>query len=164
MARGAPRGGAKRGGAAGRAPPRNDADEAIDDARAEIEDTTAVLDAGASAGESSGAPASGAPAIPSAVLHRRLDKARSAAESAIKEKEATQKKMDEMQAELELAKSNVGDAVQVAHNPVATPARKVCLVPLENGFDLALNLDVCVIYLIQIFRRGRKKAVATATD
>ena len=46
MARGN-RGGAKRGGAAGRAPPRNNADEAIDDARAEIEDTTAVLDAGA---------------------------------------------------------------------------------------------------------------------
>ena len=131
MARGAPRG--KRGGAAGRAQAQNDADECIADAAAEIEDTTALLDAGASAGESSGAPASGAPAIPSAVLHRRLDKARSAAESAIKEKEATQKKMDEMQAELDLAKANVGD-VLVAQTAVATPARnKVCLVPLETG-------------------------------
>jgi hypothetical protein len=43
-----------------------------------------------------------------------------------------QKKMDEMLAELELAKSNIGDTVQVAHNPVSTPARKVCLVPLET--------------------------------
>jgi hypothetical protein len=64
MARGAPRGGAKRGGAAGRAPTRNDADEAIDDARAEIEDTTAVLDAGASAGESAGAAAGELPPAP----------------------------------------------------------------------------------------------------
>ena len=43
-----------------------------------------------------------------------------------------QKRMDEMQAELELAKANVGD-VLVAQNAVATPARnKVCLVPLET--------------------------------
>jgi hypothetical protein len=53
--------------------------------------------------------------------------------------------MDDLRAELELAKSNVGDAVQIAQNPVSTPASKVCLVPL----DLALNLDVCVEYLIQ---------------
>ena len=132
MARGA-RGG-KRGGAAGRAHAQNDADEAIADAAAEIEDTTALLDAGASAGESSGAPASDAPAIPSAVLQRRLEKAKSLTDSAIKEKEALQKKLDEMRAELELAKSNVGDTVQVAPKPVATPSgHKVCLVPLETG-------------------------------
>ena len=48
------RGGAKRGATAGRAqaPAHNDADEAMEDARAEIDDTTAELDAGASAGES----------------------------------------------------------------------------------------------------------------
>jgi hypothetical protein len=132
MARGA-RGGGKRGAPAGRAPAtaHNDADEAMDDARAEIEDTSAALDAGASVGESSGAPAR---EILNVVLQRRLDKAKSVAESAIKEKEAMQKKMDEMQAELELAKSNVGDTVQVADNPVSTPARKVCLVPLETCF------------------------------
>ena len=130
MARGAPRGGAKRGGAAGRAPTRNDADEAIDDARAEIEDTTAVLDAGASAGESAGAAAG---ELPPALLKRRLDKATAIADKAIKEKEVMQKRMDEMQAELELAKSNVGDVV-VAPNPVATPSgHKVCFVPLETG-------------------------------
>ena len=112
MARGAARGGAKKGGAAGRAPPRNDADEAIDDARAEIDDTTAVLDAGASAGESSGAAAG---ELPPALLKRRLDKATAnssaIADKAIKEKEVMQKKMDEMQAELELAKANVGDVL-----------------------------------------------------
>jgi hypothetical protein len=89
-----------------------------------------VLDAGASAGESAGAAAG---ELPPALLKRRLDKATAIADKAIKEKEVMQKKMDEMRAELELAKSNVGD-VLVAHNPVATPARnKVCLVPLESG-------------------------------
>ena len=134
MAKGAPRGGAKRGATASCAQAQNDADEAMADARAEIADTAAVLDAGESAGESSGAPAREIPsAIPSAVLQRRLDKAKSVTESAIKEKEALQKKLDEMRAELELAKSNVGD-VLVAHNPVATPSgNKVCFVPLETG-------------------------------
>jgi hypothetical protein len=115
---------------------------------AEINDTADALDPGTSASEYSSH---------SAVLQRRLDNAKSDTESAIKEKEAVQKIMDELQAELELAKSNVGDTVQVAHNSVSTPARKVCLVPLENGFDLALKLDLCVIYLIQFCRRGRKQ-------
>jgi hypothetical protein len=61
----------------------------------------------------------------------------------------------DLRAESELAKSNVGVAVRVAHNPVSTTARKVCLVPLETGFDLALNLDVCVICLIRFCRRGK---------
>ena len=133
MARGARGGGAKRGGSAGRAPAQTDADEAMADARAEIADTTAELDAAASAGESSAAAASDAPAIPNAVLRMRLDKAKSLTDSAIKEKEALQKKLDEMRAELELAKSNVGDVVD-APKPVATPSgHKVCFVPLETG-------------------------------
>ena len=86
-----------------------------------------------------------------------MDAAKADAEKAIKEKEAMQKKMDDMQAELELAKTNIGDVVPVAQNPVATPARKVCLDQLETDFDLGLNLDVCVIYLIQFCRRGRKQ-------
>ena len=68
-----------------------------------------------------------------------------------------QKKLDDMRAELELAKTNIGDVVPVAQNLVVTPARKVCLDQLETGFDLGLNLDVCVIYLIQFCRRGRKQ-------
>ena len=113
-----------------------------------------MLDAGASAGESAGAAAG---ELPPALLKRRLDKAKADADKAIKEKELMQKKMDEMRAELELAKSNVGDTVQVADNPVSTPAPKVCLVPLETCFDLAVNLDLCVMYLIQFCRRGGKQ-------
>ncbi len=130
-----------------------DAEEAMQDARAEVEDVAAAVETGESSAAAAGAPA--------AVLQRRLEKAKaqadqakSDADKAIKEKEAMQK---QMRAALALAKSNVGDVVQVAENPVATPARKVCLAPLETGFDLALNLDVCVINLIQIFRRGRKR-------
>jgi hypothetical protein len=115
------RGGAKRGVGACDAPAHNDADEAMEDARAEIADTTAELDAGASAGESSGAAAR---ALPPALLQCRLDNAKSDAESAIKEKEAMQKKRDEMRAEMELAKSSVSDTVQVAHNPVSAPRRQ----------------------------------------
>ena len=44
-------------------------------------------------------------------------------DKAIREKELLQKKMDEMAAELALAKSNVGDVVSV----VAAPAAKVDL-------------------------------------
>ncbi len=58
--------------------------------------------------------------------------------------------MDEMRAELELAKSSVGDTVQVAHNPVSTPARKVCLVPLVRQVPDSIWPQ-------------RQKAVATAT-
>jgi hypothetical protein len=61
--------------------------------------------------------------------------------------------MNDLRAELELAKSNVGDDVQVAQNPVSTPARKVCLAPL----DLAFNFDVGVIYLIPFCRSGKKQ-------
>jgi hypothetical protein len=67
---------------AGRAPAHNDADEAMEDARAEIAHTTAELDAGSSVGESSGAAVR---ALPPALLQHRLDKAKSDAESAIKE-------------------------------------------------------------------------------
>ncbi len=74
-----------------------------------------------------------------------------------KRRKQFKKKMDDLRAELELGKSNVGDTIQVAQNPVSIPARKLYLGSLENCFDLALNLDVCVIYLIQFCRRGRKQ-------
>jgi hypothetical protein len=61
----------------------------MEDAQAETADTAAALDAGASAGESSGASAQRA--LPPALLQRRPDKAKSDAETAIKEKEAMQK-------------------------------------------------------------------------
>jgi hypothetical protein len=137
--------------AAGR--PATDADEAMEDARAEVDDVSAAVETGESSGESA--------QLPPALLQRRLDKAKaeadkakSDADKAIKQKEAMQKQMDDLRAELVLAKSNVGDVVQVAENP-ATPARKVLLVPLETGFDLALKS--ASIFLIQFCRRGRNQ-------
>ena len=148
-----PRGPAKKPkAAAGR--PATDADEAMEDARAEVEDVAAAVETGESSGESS--------QLPPALLQRRLDKAKaeadkekSDADKAIKQKEAMQKQMDDLQAELVLAKSNVGDVVQVAENSAATPARKVLLVPLETGFDLALKS--ASIFLIQFCSRGRNQ-------
>jgi hypothetical protein len=91
----------------------------MQDAAAELNDTTAALDGD---GESAG------PTVPSAVLQRRLDKARQEKEAEkadkeklIKEKELLQKQMDEMKAQMELTKANVGDVVSVTPH-----ARKVC--------------------------------------
>jgi hypothetical protein len=122
--------GARRAGNAGAAASRrksasvsasNDAEEALQDATAELNDTAAALDGG----RESGGPSK---ALPDGLLQRRLDKAtqenaaeRADKEKLIKEKELLQKKMDEMAAQLALAKANVGDVVSVT-----TPARKVC--------------------------------------
>ena len=134
-----------------------DAEEAMNDARAEIADVADAVETGEPSGDRGGKASSVRPELPAGLLQRRLDAAKSDAEKAIKEKEAMQKKLDDMQAELELAKTNIGDVVPVAQNPVVTPARKVCLDQLETGFDLGLNLDVCVLYLIQFCRRSRKQ-------
>ena len=107
----------RRGRAAGSA--QKDAEEAMQDAEAELNDTTAALNGG---GES--AP----PALPDGLLQRRLDKEKqdkavvtADKEKLIKEKELLQKQMDEMKAQLALAKANVGDVVSLAPS-----ARKVC--------------------------------------
>ena len=98
---------------------QNDAEEAMEDAAAELNDTTAALDGD---GEPAGS------TVPTAVLQRRLLKARQEKdaekadkEKLIKEKELLQKKMDEMAAQLALSKANVGDVVSLAPS-----ARKVC--------------------------------------
>ena len=64
--------------------------------------------------------------MPDGLLQRRLakekadkEKANAEKEQALQEKELLQKKLKDMAAELQLAKTNVGDVVQV------TPARKV---------------------------------------
>ena len=100
-------------------PAQNDAEEALQDAAAELNDTTAALDGD---GEPAGS------TVPTAVLQRRLLKARQEKdaekadkEKLIKEKELLQKKMDEMAAQLALSKANVGDVVSVTPS-----ARKVC--------------------------------------
>ena len=115
MARSARGGGTQISGDAGRAPAHNYADEAMAVAQAETADTAAALDAGTSAGESSGA--STQRALPPALLQRRSDKAKSDAETAIKEKEAIPKNWmicEQSCSWAQLAKSNVGNAVQVA--------------------------------------------------
>jgi hypothetical protein len=103
----------------GAGPAQNDAEEAMQDAAADLNDTIAALDGD---GESAGS------TVPSAVLQRRLVKARQEKdeekadkEKLIKEKELLQKKMDDMAAQLALSKANVGDVVSVT-----TSARKVC--------------------------------------
>ena len=102
---------------------RTDADEAMDDARAEVNDVSSALSTpAAAAGESAGPPES--TVLPEALLQRRLEKARGEKEAAIMEKEIMQKKMDEMKAQLDLAHSKVGDVVSV-DSPITPSAGKV---------------------------------------
>ena len=128
--------GSTKGGGRGRAPPgrareQNDADEAMEDSQAEIDDLTAAVDAGGSAGAA--APPSST--LPAGLLQRRLEKETREKEKALQEKEAMQKKLDEMRAELELSKAKVGDVVQVPQNTASqvTPARKVRLLLPETA-------------------------------
>ena len=98
---------------------RTDADEAMEDSQAEVNDVSAVLSSPAEAAGKSGGPAD-------RLLERRLAKEKTEKEKAIKEKEILQKKMDEMQAQLELAHSKVGDVVSV-ESPITPSAGKVRL-------------------------------------
>jgi hypothetical protein len=117
----------RRGG--GRSPKaRSNADEALLDAQAEVEDTAAALEAGGSAGASRSvgfALAAAAPPLPAALLQRRYDKEKTEKENAIKEKEFLQKQLDDMKAQLELAKANPGDVVQITRSNIPVP-RKIC--------------------------------------
>lgn len=115
--------GAKRAAAA--QPHTNDAIEAFEDAQAEVNDTAAALDG---AGKSAGEPAP-RPQLPDGLLQRRLENQIAEKEKAIKENELLQKRLNEMQAELELAKANVGDVVCVK-NPTTPASNKVCFKPL----------------------------------
>jgi len=104
---------------------RSDAEEALEDSLAEVNDVSAVLSSpAAAAGESAGPPKSAGP--PDGLLERRLTKATTEKEKAIKEKEIMQKRMDEMQAQLELAQAKVGDVVSV-ESPITPSAGKVRL-------------------------------------
>jgi hypothetical protein len=104
---------------------RSDADEALEDSLAEVNDVSAVLSSpAAAAGESAGPPKSAGP--PDGLLERRLTKATTEKEKAIKEKEIMQKRMDEMQAQLELAHAKVGEVVSV-ESPITPSAGKVRL-------------------------------------
>ena len=108
---------------------RTDADEAMEDSQAEVNDVSAVLSSpAAAAGESAGPPKSAGPppVLPPALMELRFAKERTEKEKAIKEKEIMQKKMDEMQAQLELANAKVGEVVSV-ESPITPSAGKVRL-------------------------------------
>ena len=100
--------GCKRAG--GRA--RSDAEEAMEDSQAELNDISAALNtsdkpAGESAGE-------GRPHLPDGLLQRRIEKEKNEKEQVIKEKELLQKQLDDMRAERQLEQANnakVGDVV-----------------------------------------------------
>ena len=116
---------AKGKGAGKRRAVRSDAEEALEDSQAEVNDVSAVLSSpAAAAGESAGRPERAPP--PDGLLQRRLEKERTEKETAIKEKEIMQKKMDEMQAQLELAHAKVGEVVSV-ESPITPSAGKVRL-------------------------------------
>ena len=119
-----PPNGKGKGGAGGkrRAVVRSDAEEALEDSQAEVNDVSAVLSSpAAAAGESEGRHSAA-----DGVLERRWEKERTEKEKAIKEKEIMQKKMDEMQAQLELANAKVGAVVSV-ESPITPSACKVRL-------------------------------------
>ena len=120
-----PKANAKGGAGAGKRRARSDADEALEDSQAEVNDVSAVLSSpAAAAGESAGRPERAPP--PDGLLQRRLEIERTEKEKAIKEKEIMQKKMDDMQAQLELAHAKVGEVVSV-ESPITPSAGKVRL-------------------------------------
>ncbi len=122
MARRGSQAGRRFGGRAQKA--RSDADEALHNALAEVEDTAAALEAEGSAGASGSVPAA-APPLPAALLECRYNKEKTEKENAINEKELLQKQLDDMKAQLELAKANPGDVVQITRPNTPAP-RKVC--------------------------------------
>ena len=122
--KGARRGGGGGGGGGGRSvAARNDAEEALQDALAEMHDTAAALDG---AGETTNEPvgARAPPELPAGLWQRRVDKEKQEKEKALNEKEKVvkekallQKRLDEMAAQLELAKTDVGDVVPLTPTP-----------------------------------------------
>ena len=121
MVKGGGKAPAVRGGGRGQKA-RNDAEEAMDDASADVIDTMAALNG---AGESAVAAPTGPP---EALLKRRLEKVQLEKATAIREKELLQKQVADMRAEMELAKANVGDVVPVT-NPTTPASNKVNLKP-----------------------------------
>ena len=103
---------------------------------AEVNDVTAGLDA--EEGEALPAVPATAP-IPKTVLRLRLDKSKKAEATAIKEKELMQKRLSDVGAQLELAKANVGDVVQV-QSPAAKVLKVILTISIFKDF---LTKDIC---------------------
>jgi hypothetical protein len=95
---------------------QTDIEEGLADCIAEVDDVTAGLDA------EEAVPA--AAPIPENLLRLRLDKSKKAEATAKKEKELLQKRLSDVEAQLELAKANVGDVVQL-QSPLVQSAAKV---------------------------------------
>jgi hypothetical protein len=105
------------------------------DCIAEVDDVTAGLDA--EEGEALQAvPATAL--IPETVLRLRLDKSKKAEAAAIKVKELMQKRLSDVEVQLELAKANIGDVVQL-QSPLAQPAAKVLKRFLDKRYPLKTN-------------------------
>jgi hypothetical protein len=100
---------------------QTDVEESMADCIAEVDDVTAGLDA--EEGEALQAVPAAAQ-IPENLLRLRLDKLKIAEATAIKEKELMQKRLSDVEAQLELAKANVGDVVQL-QSPLVQSAAKV---------------------------------------
>ena len=108
-----------------------DAEEAMNDARAEIADVADAVETGEPSGGRGGKASSVRPELPAGLLQRRLDAAKSDAEKAIKEKEAMQKQMDDMQAELVLAKANVAMLCRLLRIPLQPPPARYAWISLK---------------------------------
>jgi hypothetical protein len=100
------------------------------DCIAEVDDVTAGPDA-----EERDAPLAvpATESIPEKVLRLRLDKSKKAEAAAIKEKELMQKRLSDVEAQLELAKANVGYVVQLQSPSTQSAAKVNCELFLSNA-------------------------------
>ncbi len=164
-----------KGSGASRAPrgarARNDADHALADANAELEDTAAALDSADAVRE----PIRPIPTLPDGLLQRRLanetrdkekanaekEKANSEKEKALQEKELIQKRLNEMEAELQLARANVGAVTAVVE---VTPARKVYLDSLDHVEGVFYLLEQGILVRADESFPQRQKAVASVRE
>ncbi len=134
----------------GRGRAQTDVEESIADCIAEVDDMTAGLDAALPADPAKGP-------IPEPVLRLRLDKSKKAEATAIKGKQLMQKRFSDVEVQLELAKANVGDVVQLQ-----SLAAKVLKRPLEN-FYLKRFLDKRYLLTRNSFPQRRKTVARVRT-
>ena len=114
---------------------QTDVEESMADCIAEVDDVTSGLDA--EEGEALPAVPAAAP-IPENLLWLRLDKSKIAEATVEKEKELLQKRLSNVEAQLELAKANVGDVVQL-QSPIVQSAAKVLKRFLDKRYPLTTN-------------------------
>ena len=111
-------------------PARTDVDEAMEDARAEVNDVSAALStpAGAAAADESAGPPE-PHTLPDGLLQRRFEKEKTEKEQAIEEKELMQKQLDDMRAKWQSELANNakdGDVVELS-TPCSSKVRSKLL-------------------------------------